>query len=130
MERGVVIADDDVGIRTLVVAVLEDAGFHVVATWGRTTLDVVQTHCPDVVLLDYQMPDMDGVEIAQRMRGDPTMADILIVAVSARGPTVCQAMGADGCLAKPFAIPELVAMVERPHHLTECESRKRVDLGR
>src|SRR5205823_1653770 len=91
-------------------------GFEVESAAGRSTLAELEEHRPDVVLLDYQMPGMDGIEIAREMRTHPELAEVLIVAMTAAGRAgwVCQEMGASGCLGKPFDIDELVRVVEDP----------------
>jgi CheY-like chemotaxis protein len=114
------VAEDDSDILHLVVDVLEDEGFRVGSTMGANTLAEARQRKPDVILLDYQMPGMDGVEIARQLRADPDTARIPIVAMTAAGraPLVCHEMDANGCLGKPFDIDHLVAVVDRMVHST------------
>jgi len=81
----VVIVDDDSGFRSLARAVLEDEGFDVVAEAddGASALAAVDLLHPRVVLLDIQLPGIDGFEVAERLAGagDPPV----VVLVSARG---------------------------------------------
>ncbi|GAC1524651.1 MAG: hypothetical protein NVS2B16_33230 [Chloroflexota bacterium] len=120
MGQYVLVAEDDPDILALVLEVLEDAGYDVGTTMGDRTLDAVQRRRPDVVLLDYQMPGMDGVEIAQELRADPITHGIPIIAMTAanRAAVVCHEMDANGCLGKPFDIDLLVATVNRLGHHT------------
>lgn len=120
MPKKILVAEDDSDILGLVLAVLEDAGYHVHSAVGGETLAAVEQQHPDVILLDYQMPGMDGVSIAQSIRSNEATKDIPIVAMTAAGraPYVCQQMEADGCLGKPFDIDHLVEVVDKMVHST------------
>jgi two-component system alkaline phosphatase synthesis response regulator PhoP len=120
MGKFVLVAEDDTDILNLVLAVLEDFGFRVGSTMGRDTLTDVRERKPDVLLLDYQMPGMDGVRIARQMHSDPETRHIPIIAMTAAGRAalVCQKMDAQGCLGKPFDIDHLVDVVNRLTHTT------------
>jgi CheY-like chemotaxis protein len=120
MQKYVLVAEDDTDILNLVLDVLEEAGFRVGSSVGADTLREVRTDRPDVILMDYQMPGMDGVSIAQQLRMDPETRTIPIVAMTAAGraPTVCHEMDANGCLGKPFDIDHLVTTVQRLAHTT------------
>ncbi len=118
MSRYVLVAEDDPDILGLVIAVPEDAGYEVGSTAGARTLDEIQRRRPDIVLLDYQMPGMDGVRIAQELRSNPATRNIPIIAMTAAGrvAVVCREMDASGCLGKPFDIDLLVRTVDRLEH--------------
>ena|SRR5207248_6952022 len=120
MQKYVLVAEDDVDILTLVLTVLEEAGFQVGSTMGENTLGEVRKRKPDVILLDYQMPGMDGVTIARELRADPATRHIPVVAMTAAGraAVVCHEMDAAGCLGKPFDIDNLVEVVGRMTHTT------------
>ncbi len=120
MTKYILVAEDDSDISALVRAVLEDAGFDVGVTVGSATLSAVRDRRPDLVMLDYQMPGMDGVRIARELKSDAATSTIPIVALTAAGhaATVCQAMDAQGCLGKPFEVDNLVAAVDKLIHLT------------
>lgn len=120
MPKHVLVAEDDHDILNMVLAVLEDAGFSVSSSMGAETLEAARARRPDVILMDYQMPGMDGISIAQHLRSDPSMQSIPIVAMTAAGraPLVCHEMDADGCLGKPFDIDNLVQTVEQMIHMT------------
>jgi two-component system alkaline phosphatase synthesis response regulator PhoP len=120
MARHVLVAEDDVDILGLVRAVLEDSGFRVTSAVGPETLARVHSDRPDVILLDYQMPGMDGIAIAHELKMDPETHSIPIIAMTAAGRAsiVCHEMDADGCLGKPFDIDRLVAVCERMSHTT------------
>jgi CheY-like chemotaxis protein len=80
-------------------------------------LHKIAQHRPDVVILDYQLPGMTGVEIAHQIRQE-TMSELRIVAMTAasRAEQVCAQMQADSCLAKPFSVDELLLAVQQAAH--------------
>jgi DNA-binding response OmpR family regulator len=119
--RAVVIEDED-DIRTLLVAVLEQAGFDVFgAADGAEGLALVRQHDPLVTTLDVNMPGMDGFEVAKRIRAQSAT---YIVMLSARTEEIDALQGleagADDYVAKPFRPRELRAridaMLRRPRH--------------
>ena len=83
MARTVLIVDDHAGFRSAAHALLEAAGFVVVgeATDGASAIDAVRELRPDVVLLDVQLPDIDGFGVADRIAG----SGAAIVLTSSRG---------------------------------------------
>lgn len=120
MSKYVLVVEDDRDILDLVEAVLEDAGFRVDSSVGAATLKKIRQKRPDMILMDYQMPGMDGITIAQQIRNDPETQDIPIIAMTAAGRAamVCNEMDANGCLGKPFDIDHLVNAVDRLIHMT------------
>jgi CheY-like chemotaxis protein len=120
MSKTVLVAEDDMDILGLVRAVLEDEGYTVRAAVGAETVQAAKERRPDVILLDYQMPGMDGISVAQALRGEPDTREIPIVAMTAAGRAayVCQEMDASGCLGKPFDIDHLLEVVDRLMHTT------------
>jgi two-component system cell cycle response regulator DivK len=98
--------------------VLRANGFRTVeATSGGQALELAARHDPDLVLMDIQLPDLDGVEALRRLRGDARTASIPVVAVTAlamRGDRKrFLDAGFDGYLSKPVDISELVGAVEQ-----------------
>jgi CheY-like chemotaxis protein len=109
----ILVVDDDTAIRELMVAAFEDEGYHVLqAADGAQALHLVSQTRPSVVVLDIQMPGIDGLEVARRLKADPETAAIPLVAVSAhaRGAEV---LGTGCCafVAKPFDLMVLVSAV-------------------
>lgn len=123
----IVVVEDDPGILGVVTDVLRDEGHHVVACPGgdRDGIHVVEQTRPEVVILDYQLPGMDGIEIARELHRRDDFKDLKIVAMTAAGrlSSVCYQMDADACLAKPFELDELIAAVERFEHHAGHEQR-------
>ena len=81
---------------------------------------------PDLVLLDVMLPGVDGLELARRIRADPVLRAVPVVAVTALGPAeeVAERARAAGCadvLGKPFELEELLAVVRR--HLADGAPR-------
>lgn len=97
---------------------LEDKGFEVVvARNGRGALEVIETVRPHVVLMDIQMPDMDGLEATRRVRQLPGFAETPIIAVTALAMPGdrerCLAAGANDYIAKPVSLKYLVEVIRR-----------------
>lgn len=83
MTRKAVVIEDNANNRYLLGILLRNAGFSVVELPdGKAALATVRREAPDVVLLDIQMPDMDGYEVAAVLKLDPVAARIPIVGVS------------------------------------------------
>ncbi len=87
-----------------------------VANGGEAMARIRATH-PDLVVLDVMLPEVSGYEICQDVRLDPTLADVKILMMTARGSAMERrkglAMGADGFILKPFELKELRAEVRR-----------------
>jgi CheY-like chemotaxis protein len=80
----VLVVDDDERNRKLARDVLGAAGFRTIeATNGRDSIAIAAERLPDVILLDLRLPDMDGTEVARRLRDEPRTAQIPLVALSA-----------------------------------------------
>jgi CheY-like chemotaxis protein len=120
VQRFVLVAEDDTDIAFVVADVLQMEGYAVEVTSGEQTLDAMQRRRPDVLLLDFQMPGMDGVTIARRMHADPALREVPIVAMTAatRAAELCGRMGANGCIGKPFDVDELLMVVAELRHTT------------
>jgi two-component system, OmpR family, response regulator MprA len=109
----VLIVDDDRKITDMLRRTLTYEGYSVVtAADGREALDQVQSQRPDVVVLDWLMPGLDGIEVAKRMRAMDSAPILMLTARDAVGDRVKGLdAGADDYLVKPFAPAELLARV-------------------
>jgi adenylate cyclase len=113
MARALVV-DDAPDIRLLADLVLSMAGFAVTAaSSGREALRLLAADdLPDIVLLDVQMPDVDGWETLSRVRADPRTADLPVVLCTVKGLPEDTlrgwSLGCDGYIGKPFDIAGLV----------------------
>lgn len=117
MAAEVLVVDDDPDIRALVAMALEDAGFSVrQSADGRSALATIETQAPDVVVLDVNMPGMDGYEVVRRMRQENetshTKVLMLTTALGERDRLRALGDGADEYLTKPYEPAALVQMVE------------------
>ena len=91
------------------------------ATTGSQAVDLATEHVPDLVLMDIQLPDIDGVEALARLRADDRTASLPILALTAQAMEGDRerflAAGFDGYLSKPVDVADFVATVRR-----YCES--------
>jgi signal transduction histidine kinase len=114
----ILVVDDDAEILRGTVRLLEKVGYPVdCAADGEAALQAVRARRPDLLLLDRNLPGIDGLEVCRRIKRDPTLRDVLVIMVSAsHSQSVEQAegleAGADGYIARPVANRELVARVE------------------
>jgi CheY-like chemotaxis protein len=122
------VVDDAPDIRLLADLVLSMAGFRVTAaSSGSEALRAVRgAELPDIVLLDVQMPDVDGWETLSRLRGDPRTAELPVVLCTVKGLPEDTlrgwSLGCDGYLGKPFDIARLV---EELHGVLERDPAER-----
>lgn len=114
----VLVVDDAADIRLLQRAVLDRSGFSVVeADGGPDALAALASEPrPDAVVLDVQMPVMDGWQTLAAIRSDPRLCDVPVILCTVKaGPTDTERAwraGCDGYLSKPFPIARLVEEVE------------------
>ncbi|MGH2635309.1 MAG: GGDEF domain-containing response regulator [Actinomycetota bacterium] len=112
----VLVVDDDPFIARLLEIELRAAGYEVrVANDGRQALDLAHERCPELVLADVMMPNMDGFELTRQLRQDSRTASVSVIMLTARGLSADKlegfAVGADDYIVKPFDTPELLARI-------------------
>lgn len=84
MHEPVLIVDDNVDNQELTRFLLEGAGFEVrLAEDAEAALAILETFRPKLILMDIQLPGMDGLELTRRLRQQPALQDVIIVALSA-----------------------------------------------
>lgn len=114
MDR-ILIVDDEPTIRRLLRVTLMTAGYEVIeAISGAEALTRAAADQPDAILLDYSMPDMDGIATAEALRATPLTSGIPILLMSA-GIRLREHRGTqlvDGTLPKPFSIAAVTASLE------------------
>ena len=130
------VVDDAYDIRLLADLVLSMAGFKVTtASSGREALSMLSgDDLPDIVVLDVQMPEVDGWETLTRLRADPRTADLPVVLCTVKGLPEDTlrgwSLGCDGYLGKPFDIgglvDELHGVLRRDQAERQALRRKRV----
>jgi len=115
-EKKILVVDDDPHIARLLEGLLASRQYSVdIAKTGDAALLKAQ-HCPDIILLDRTLPDMEGLEICRRIREDKRLRQIPIVVLSGRNTSLDKIeglyVGADDYVTKPFDNEELVARLE------------------
>jgi two-component system cell cycle response regulator DivK len=123
-ERILVIEDNEKNMK-LVRDVLEGSGYRTLeATTGGQGVELAVEHRPDLVLMDIQLPDINGVEALGRLRANERTASLPVLALTAQAMEGDRerflAAGFDGYLSKPVNIADFVATVKR-----YCEGRGR-----
>jgi CheY-like chemotaxis protein len=111
-----VIAEDEVVSRTLLRRQLEKAGYRVYeAPNGVEALNLVEQHKPDLLLSDWMMPELDGIELCRRVKENPETANTYILILTSREDKddLVRALdaGADDYLRKPWDVSELLARI-------------------
>lgn len=114
MNQTILVVEDDVQIRKFICYCLENNNYqYITASNGQDALRKIFYENIDLILLDLGLPDMDGVDIIQRLR---EFSEIPIIVVSARDKDKDKAdaleLGADDYLTKPFSATELVARIK------------------
>lgn len=112
----IIIVEDEDDIVTLLQYNLEREGFSVVSeTNGGRALDVVAAEHPDLILLDWMLPEKSGIDICRSIRESNDLRNIPIIMLTARGEEADKieglSIGADDYMTKPFSIPELIARI-------------------
>lgn len=110
----VLVVDDDTSILDTVSAILTGEGYDVVsATSGEEALDAVTRKRPSVILLDMRMPVMDGWAVARALRSQGISVPIVVMTAAESAKRWADEVGAEGFLAKPFGLDELLTIVQR-----------------
>lgn len=107
----VLVVEDDIPIRTLITTTLKMNDYrYITASKGNEAIMLSASHTPDIIILDLGLPDIDGVEVIERIR---TWSEVPIIVVSARSEDKDKILaldkGADDYLTKPFSVEELLA---------------------
>jgi chemosensory pili system protein ChpA (sensor histidine kinase/response regulator) len=121
------VVDDSITVRRVTQRLLERNGMRVMtAKDGVDALSILQEHLPDVILLDIEMPRMDGYELATHVRADARLADIPIVMITSRVGEKHRAraieIGVNDYLGKPYQENQLLDAIEP---LVEARRRQR-----
>ncbi len=134
----VLVIDDEESIIDLIKLGLKYEGFEVVAAnTGEEGIASAQRTNPVFIILDWMLPDMDGLEVCRLLRSNPTTRDIPILLLTAKDEVVNRVeglnTGADDYLTKPFNFEELVARIRailrRLNHSSASESSQVLTVG-
>jgi sigma-B regulation protein RsbU (phosphoserine phosphatase) len=123
----VLIVDDDIATRALLRRGLSKQGYQVLeAADGREGIDQALHHQPSVIICDWMMPQVDGLEVCRQVKANPVLSSTYFILLTTRGDTASLVTGldagADDFLSKPIEISELNARVRaglRVHQLTK-----------
>ena len=109
----ILIVEDDKSIRNFLKAILEANGYDVIlAATGTEAYSLITSRCPDLVILDLGLPDMDGMTILQKVREWTGMPVVVVSARShERDKVEALDQGADDYITKPFGTSELLARI-------------------
>jgi two-component system alkaline phosphatase synthesis response regulator PhoP len=115
-DKTILVADDETHILNVVSLKLRNAGFNVLtAQDGQEALEIALAEHPDLVITDYHMPLLSGLELSRRLHAEPTTTNIPVIMLTARGyqldPQDTQESGIQRMLSKPFSPRLLLATV-------------------
>ncbi len=117
--RRITYIEDDPVMIDLVKMILYRHGYEVKgAHGGRAGLELIHADPPDLILLDLMMPDVDGWDVYQQIKSDPTTAMIPVIIITAKAQPIDKVLGlnvakVDGYICKPFRPQELLDNVEK-----------------
>ena len=109
----ILIIEDDMTMFSLLTTLLQMEGFDVagVRDW-RKIIETVHAESPDLVLMDYVLPDVDGIEVMKRIRAQPNLSSLKIMLTSGMDVSEeCIEAGADSFLQKPYTPDQLMDLI-------------------
>ncbi|MCM8799705.1 MAG: response regulator [Candidatus Omnitrophica bacterium] len=120
----ILIADDDPDIRDILKIILSEENYEVIeASDGEEALKLIKTKSPDLVLLDYKMPKLDGFQVCKEIKQDLLLQHLPIIVVTGKGELEDKLQGigagADDYIVKPFEPKELLARIRMVLRRTE-----------
>jgi two-component system alkaline phosphatase synthesis response regulator PhoP len=116
-QKKALVVDDEIHIVQVVAIKLRNNGFDVrTAENGAVALECVKAEKPDIIVTDFQMPVMSGLEFIENLRSDPETVDIPVIMLTARGFAIedekKQRLNISNCLSKPFSPREVLRCIE------------------
>ena len=115
-QRTILVADDESHILHVVSLKLRNAGYRVLTAHdGQEALDAALQERPDLIITDYHMPQLSGLELCRRLKQDPSLPQIPVIMLTARGyhlePQDTEQSGILKMLSKPFSPRQLLVTV-------------------
>jgi CheY-like chemotaxis protein len=111
--RRVLVVDDERDLAEAFASVLRSEGYEVeIANNGREAIERVGASRPDLILLDYELPELDGVQVIEQLRADPATRDLPVLLASASNVSLSELCRASGYLRKPFSAEMLLTLAE------------------
>lgn len=116
-EKTVLVVDDEIHIVHVVAIKLRNNGYEVItANNGAEALELAQQESPDIIVTDYQMPVMSGLELVKELRENEITKNIPVILLTARSFAISKEEQNDlqisRCLSKPFSPRELLGDIE------------------
>ena len=117
MNANILIADDEPNQLELMSFNLSNAGYSIIkATNGKEAIELIENHSPDLIILDWMMPKMSGIDVCRTLRSRSETKQIPIIILSARSEDSDKSLGldtgADDYISKPFSPKELISRVK------------------
>ena len=118
MTKRILVVEDQEDNRQIIRDLLDHAGFEVIEVGdGEKALTAAATHRPDVILMDVQLPLLDGYEATRRIKAEPALKHIPIIVVTSYAlsgdEAKARAAGCDGYVAKPYSPKALLAKIRQ-----------------
>ncbi|TAK35229.1 MAG: response regulator [Chloroflexota bacterium] len=115
-EKNVLVVDDDPCIVELLAAMLTLEGYQISkATSAEQALELAYHRVPDVIVLDWMMPETDGIELCRifKKRVETSLVPVIVISANDRVRSASREAGADGWLLKPFDLDDLLTTVRK-----------------
>jgi len=135
MQKHILIVEDETAIRDMVAFALRKAGMEAMhAADARAAQSAIGERVPDLILLDWMLPGMSGIDLARRLRKDELTREVPIIMLTARGEETDRVggldAGVDDYVVKPFSTRELLARIRAVMRRTHGEDAEGVvELG-
>lgn len=128
------VVEDDKNIQEIEQIALKNSGYQVVTfDTAGDFFDALKTQTPDLLLLDIMLPDMDGLQVLEQVRGQAALCSLPIIMVTAKTTELDKVrgldMGADDYLSKPFGIMELISRVKALLRRSGGKREKNITIG-
>ena len=113
----ILVIEDEQALQTILGYNLKTQGYDVIGVLdGKKAIPMIEKEKPDLILLDWMLPNMSGVDICKSIRQDHKLRHLLVLMLSARGDetdkVTALSIGADDYMTKPFSLPELRARIK------------------
>jgi two-component system, OmpR family, phosphate regulon response regulator PhoB len=133
--KKILVVDDEENLRVLIETTLDSPECQIIhACDGRAALDLAIHERPDLIILDWMMPSMTGIDVLHMLHTYPPTRDIPVLMLTARGQErdrqLASALGVHSYLIKPFSPLELLEKVQQALELSAVERRKEDESGK